>query len=336
MLISIAIPAYNRANELCELLESIKRQNRPEIEIIICEDHSPERKVIENKVAEYKKIFPNLKFFKNKNNLGYDGNLRNAIQKSSSDYVFLCGNDDILSENSISVIEEKIALYKPVALLRSYKSFYKKLDRNSKLTVHRYVLDDTLVEADEKELAWMFYRSVFVSGLVIDRKLAKKYATNAVDGMFYYQNFIITQISKHGKVLYVPDFLVYNRLVDYGDFGNAEVEKVTPSERTIESSIHFIKCFFKCAEIAEKKREIKFTNHLKKIASAYSFSVLSYHRDKGIAEFLRYSKNLKKLGYSGPYFFLYKALLIIFGLKSSLVIINFFKICLGRTIRLVK
>ena len=39
MHLSIAIPAFNRAQELCDLLESLKKQNHSQIEIIICEDY---------------------------------------------------------------------------------------------------------------------------------------------------------------------------------------------------------------------------------------------------------------------------------------------------------
>ena len=337
MLISIAIPAFNKADELCELLDSIIIQERPNIEIIICEDCSPERRLIEKKVKKYKKIFSNLKFFKNRSNLGYDRNLRNVIKKSSGQYVLLCGNDDILPPNALSIIERKLLEYKPVALLRSYKSFYKTLNKSSKLNMHRYVSKDTLIEIDEKECAWLFYRTVLVSGLVIDRELANKHSSSDVDGMFYYQNFIISQISKYGKILYVPDILVYNRLVDYGYFGSSKIEKkLKPGQRTIDSSLYQMECFFKCADIAASKRGLQFVGHLRKIASAYSFHLLAYHRDKGILEFIRYFKGLKEIGYRGPYFKIYQIFLIFFGRNISLKLINFIKFLLGHTIRLVR
>ena len=338
MLISIAIPAFKRAKEICELLDSIERQNRPNTEIIICEDCSPEQDLIEKSVLKYKRHFPNLKFFKNKKNLGYDANLRNVIAKSSGEYVLLCGNDDIFPDNALSIVEAKLNKYSPVVLLRSYKSFYKEWEEKTKLSVHRYVKKDTLVDVDEKELAWLFYRSVLVSGLVINRELANKYASEEVDGMLYYQSFIISQVAKHGKVLYVPDFIIYNRLLDFGDFGTSDNEKegMTPGERTIESSVYQMTAFFNCAKVAQQKRELNFVTHLKKIASAYSFPLLGYHRDKGLTEFLRYCLLLRKIGYQGPYFYFYQLLLILFQLKFSFKLITFLKLLFGQTIRLIR
>ena len=89
-------------------------------------------------------------------------------------------------------------------------------------------------------------------------------------------------------------------------------------------------------EMAGQERGHEFINHLKLIASAYSFFVLSYHRDKGIREFLRYTKSLKEIGYGGLYFNLYRIMLVIFNVQLSLQMINLMKYLLGSTIRLVK
>ena len=53
---SVCIPAYNRANVLPELLESILIQNFRNYELVICEDNSPEREAIRRIVARYVKI----------------------------------------------------------------------------------------------------------------------------------------------------------------------------------------------------------------------------------------------------------------------------------------
>ena len=49
MLLSIAIPAFNRTEELRDLLDSIKIQKCSDIEIIICRISSPREKKLEEK-----------------------------------------------------------------------------------------------------------------------------------------------------------------------------------------------------------------------------------------------------------------------------------------------
>ena len=85
---------------------------------------------------------------------------------------------------------------------------------------------------------------------------------------------------KSGSVLYIPDILVYNRIVDAGDFGSSEIVAKSgfePGKRTIQSSIITMKGFFSCAKQVEIECQIEFLDYLKKIASAYSYPVIAYN-----------------------------------------------------------
>ena len=94
----------------------------------------------------------------------------------------------------------------------------------------------------------------------------------------------------------MPDIIVYNRLLDAADFGHSENEKKywEPGKRTIKSSVFQNGTIFRCAEISGKKRGLVFGDHLKVIASAYSYPLLRYHRDKGVKEFINYGNFSKK------------------------------------------
>jgi len=77
--LSVCIPAYNRKEFMVPLLDSILMQDYEDLDVVICEDKSPQRDEIKNIVQTYiieKKINPNkIKYFENKYNLGYDKNL---------------------------------------------------------------------------------------------------------------------------------------------------------------------------------------------------------------------------------------------------------------------
>ena len=51
--------------------------------------------------------------------------------------------------------------------------------------------EDFLTTYTPQEMAWLFFRSVLVSGLVLRRDLAQKETTDVVDGTLYYQNYIL-------------------------------------------------------------------------------------------------------------------------------------------------
>ncbi len=335
--ISICIPAYNRPDELIELLHSIERQKYKPLEVIICEDKSPERLEIYRAVESYKintKLL--IRYYENETNLGYDANLRKTISLAHGDYVFLSGNDDLLSNESLQVVAKKISTYSPDIILRSYSSFYK--DSTNSRTEHRYVNADYFTKFSVEEAAWLFYRSVLVSGLVFKTKSAQELQSDVVDGTLYYQNYLLSKMFQHGSALYVPDILVHNRLVDAGDFGSSEIEAKgdwEPGKRTIKSSIYQMNKFFECARQVEIECKIKLSDRLKTIASAYSYSLLSYHADKCFFDFLKYISALRKMGYHGPYFYCYSASLMVFGLRFSNFLLSRVRTLVGYTRRLV-
>src|SRR5579871_3018042 len=108
-LFSVCIPAYNRAHHLTPLLESIFAQNFRDFEVVICEDMSRERSEIAAIARDFQLRYPGmLRYFENPQNLGYDGNIRNLVEKAAGQFCFFMGNDDIMCvdalENAASVI----------------------------------------------------------------------------------------------------------------------------------------------------------------------------------------------------------------------------------------
>ena len=110
MLLSICVPVFNRPKEVEELIYSIMKQSFEDLEIILCEDDSPERNELREviRALQIKYGFEKIKYFENETNLGYDANLRNSIDHARGDYVILSGNDDLFAPNSLSIIDQKI------------------------------------------------------------------------------------------------------------------------------------------------------------------------------------------------------------------------------------
>lgn len=96
-LVSICIPSYNRPVELRRLLESIDaKKHKDDIEIVICEDKSPNRPKIGEQVREFmSKSDYNVVYHENEENLGYDRNLKNLIRRASGEYIIFMGDDDL-------------------------------------------------------------------------------------------------------------------------------------------------------------------------------------------------------------------------------------------------
>ena len=106
-LLSICIPTYNRAHYLRECLESVVSQfGDPEVcqsvEIVVSDNASPDN--TRELVEEYRKKFDNIKYFRNNENIGFDRNVINVVERASGEYCWYMGDDDVIGGESLRFI----------------------------------------------------------------------------------------------------------------------------------------------------------------------------------------------------------------------------------------
>ena len=123
--ITVCIPAYNRHEVLQDLLDSILSQEFNNYNVLICEDHSPSRQKIREIVQANQRQYPNLiTYHENAKNLGYDGNLRNLVERADGEYCLFMGNDDIMCQGALSKVDAAIGRHPNIGVyLRSYAAF---------------------------------------------------------------------------------------------------------------------------------------------------------------------------------------------------------------------
>lgn len=102
ILLSIAIPTYNRAKfldiSLNSLCKSVRKSGRNDVEILILDNASTdETRDVVKKYAEHKF----LKYIKNDENIGADNNFKKAISLSRGKYVWIFGDDDLVFDDTI-------------------------------------------------------------------------------------------------------------------------------------------------------------------------------------------------------------------------------------------
>lgn len=103
--VSIIITNYNGGQILLDCLESLKKLNYPNFEVILIDDCS-----IDNSFEEAIKNKGILKLngFKNKKNLGFVGANNEGLKLTDGDYILLLNNDTKVSKNLLSVLVDKM------------------------------------------------------------------------------------------------------------------------------------------------------------------------------------------------------------------------------------
>lgn len=100
-LLTIAIPTYKRTEELKRALEALASQYDERVEILICDDASPDN--TQEIIEEFQKKIP-IRYIRNTENLGFDRNFIKCYRVSAGKFVLMMGNDDFIVQGGLAYI----------------------------------------------------------------------------------------------------------------------------------------------------------------------------------------------------------------------------------------
>ncbi|MFA5878103.1 MAG: glycosyltransferase family 2 protein [Candidatus Staskawiczbacteria bacterium] len=182
ILLSIAIPTYNRAHFLENLLNNILPQARNSSERIeVCVSNNGSTDNTREVVIKFKEKYPDLiKYNENKKNLGIDANILKVIEMCEGDFIWTFGDDDSIVDNGLNVVinfiknncKESIGLV--VLRVKSYMF--------DKQTGGKIIFTDSLdknkpevFKIDRKDIIGLSFPTIaFISVLIFNNKLLKK------------------------------------------------------------------------------------------------------------------------------------------------------------------
>jgi glycosyltransferase involved in cell wall biosynthesis len=330
--LSICIPSYNRPDELYRLLKSIDCRFNTDIQIVICEDKSPKRLEVRNKVEEYKTTsIYDVKYIENEINKGYDGNIRSVIEAADGEYIVLMGDDDLFISGKLDLLVSFLKGHSDIGyVLRSYRNNY----INGDIEYYRYYDEHKFFEPGYNAYVELYRKSVFVSGFTFKRELVKNIQTDEFDGTLLYQLYIQAEICMNYPSAYFNEPLT--EAYEGGDFyfGSSEAEKelYVPNKHTVKGEVHFISSFFKITKYMDAKYGIKSTEAILKDMSKYSFPMLALISENGRRDLTDYYRELEKMGFGCTrYFKFYYLAISFFGAKFCKNGIRMIKKILGKT-----
>ncbi|NVK00694.1 MAG: glycosyltransferase family 2 protein [Oceanospirillaceae bacterium] len=151
-MISIAIPTWNRSallkRTLWSLVEAVRKYRDAggtvALEVYVSDNASVDRTF--EVVTLFTDIFYSLnvdfQYVRNAENIGYDKNYLQCLTHSRGDYVFVIGDDDVLSVDSIISLV-KICRLNPDFIILS--SQFKSLEVYNRSRYHEYLVEDGVV-----------------------------------------------------------------------------------------------------------------------------------------------------------------------------------------------
>ena len=332
--ISICIPNYKRPKELMRLLNTIDSQLYNEIEIVVCDDKSPNadeiRKVADEFAAESKYRFV---FVENEQNCGYDKNLRELIKKATGEWIVFMGNDDEFVADSLDKLIRFLKSNEKIGyVLKSHYFIHK----NNKPEIFKYYETDKYFEAGVNAYINLFRKSVFISGFTIRRRFITDLLIDKFDGTLLFQLYLLAEVCLNHPSAYFDMPLTQQYDEGTPEFGSSINEKgITPGTITVENSLRFLKGYFIITKYIDDKYGFESTKRIKLDMSKYFYPSLAIQRSKGLLIFLGYVSQLNKIGFNvSKYYYIYVIGLVIFGKRICDNVIRILKNVIGKTPKL--
>lgn len=336
-LFTVCIPAYNRANYLPPLLDSIFQQEEQNFEVLICEDGSPQRAEIAAIAARYNLQIPGrIRYLENERNLGYDGNIRELVAKAQGEYCVFMGNDDLMCAGGLAAIASVVQRHPDCGVVvRTYATFDESPEVHKQ--VFRYYPQEHTIAAGSLAIAAAYRRSVVIPGMVIHRECAAQLATAEFDGTLLYQLYLVGRILATRSVVFTPQIIALRRDGVPPDFGNSEAEKgkFVPQDQTPESSLHFMAGMMRIAQHVEDATGLQVFSFIRHDIGSYSYPILAIQARRSKWVFLSYGIALARMGFwRSPLFHAYFLALLVLGPNRVDGLIKVIKNRLGYTPRL--
>ncbi len=105
-MVSIITVNYNQAEYTCALLDSIRRQDFRDVEVLLVDNASRD-----NPAARIAEQYPEVRFIRSERNLGFAGGNNLAVREARGEYLFFINNDAEITEGCIArlvrFLEEK-------------------------------------------------------------------------------------------------------------------------------------------------------------------------------------------------------------------------------------
>ncbi len=315
-LFSICIPAYNRAHYLTALLDSIVKQDFRDFEIVICEDRSPERGLIAAIAQDYQTRYPEmLRYFENEENLGYDGNVRNLVQKASGEFCFFMGNDDVMCEGALENAASVIHRYPNVGLVLKSYGWFNETPANVNQII-RWFNEEREFAAGAPAIRFAFRRSGVLSGYIVHREAANEAATNKFDGTLYYQMHLTASVLITKTAVCTPKVLILCRENEPPDFGHNAKEKgrYVPGRYTAQARLNMVSGALSIIRDLKETRGIDMVEDVIHDYANYFYPYIKDQLTLPLGDYYKLYRGYGRMGFAKyPLFHLYFLLAYLLG-----------------------
>lgn len=155
-LLTIAIPTYNGARTISNVLDILLPQCTEEVQLIISDNHSTDNtfEIVKKYINEY----PDIEYIRNEKNIGPDSNFLQCMDFAEGKYTLLLSDDDILFEGKLKIILDFLRTNEDLSLVYlNAKGFHEHYENESKCEFYKGAIYDDKIFVTRNSQKFMTY-----------------------------------------------------------------------------------------------------------------------------------------------------------------------------------
>lgn len=298
-LLSICITSYKRVKELERCLKSVDSKYTDKIEIVVSEDCSPKKDEIEEVVNCFAKTSPyHIVFNSNKNNLGYDRNLKQLQKLSSGEYIFYLSDDDVIIAGTLDKLVDFLIESKG-----QYSLIFAPFWYGPVKDIRRKHACSFEIKAGSESAAKYVYDAILFSGLIFKRTSVINLDAEKFKNLNYFQVYMFLYVMNEYGAYYMDELMIDSVSDGENAYGQVESSKSNiksknadlSNRNSVFSNLEFNKGLLKVIEIFDEDYNTHIFDKFSKEYSLRSFGGLCRARRCGMVVYKKYWKRMHEL-----------------------------------------
>ncbi len=171
-LLTIAIPTYNRVEDLERLLTFLEPQirNRPEVDLYLSDNASTD--ATPELIARFQASGMPIRYHRHPENIGADGNFASCFESARGKYFWLCGDDEVVLPGGLDLILSQLSSPNPaddldILYLASYNF---NNDPVAEFRPDRLLRNHHTITSAKKLVFLLNINFTFISAVIVNRQ----------------------------------------------------------------------------------------------------------------------------------------------------------------------
>jgi len=232
--VTIGIPVFNSEAFIKRALESALSQSYPSIEFLLIDDAGDDASLcIIKEVKQRSSRCTDIRIISHEKNLGVSASRNQIIDEAKGDYLYFMDSDDVIVEDTISLLMKNSRQYDAEIVFGSYE----RIELSGEKTVYQYPSLQLFGENELASYAYRKYAGIQASACnyLVNTSILREHNHRFIDTN-YWEDYVFTfdLVTLVSRAVLLPD-ITYSYLCRNGSLSNYQQRKHIPKAEILRN-----------------------------------------------------------------------------------------------------